>query len=610
MSVESAPMLSVCLPILFAPVLQSGALIVSVDAREARFGMVHIKETIPVRPGKFTLSFPKWQPGGHRPGSIDGMVNLVFRAGSQTLTWRRDDVEMFHFVVDVPDNVTSIDAEFDDHAQPGTSFTPSIARLGWQRCVLYPTGQKSDDVQVSAKVTLPMGWRMATALIKGPSTTDQVEFPTVSLTEFIDSPALIGKNFNRVVLSPIEEIDIAGDNPASIEMSDEAQNKCKQLVAEANALFGAKHYRKYDFLLSLSNVGAFAGLEHHECSEDGGGADALTSPTGLFGLGDLLSHEYTHSWNGKYRRPAGLATPDYDSPMKGELLWVYEGLTQYLGKVLAARSGLATPDQFREGLARTTANLEYQAGRNWRSVEDTAISSQILRNTAPIWGTERRGQDYYEEAVPIWLEVDSVIRKQTNGQKSLDDFCKLFHGGQGGVPEIKPYTFEDIVSTLNTVCAYDWASLLKLRIRAVQPLLTEVGIQNDGWKLVWSDLPSALPRGARRGVTAPADNDAFFTLGARIGADGAVGDMILTLPAGAAGIRPGMKIVGINGLTFSNENLLMVLGNKAEFDLVADYGGELKTFHIAYKDGLRYPHLQRDESRPDVLSDVIKSAVH
>lgn len=601
-------MLSVCLPFLIAPALQGAALTLSVDAREARYGIVHCKESIPVRSGKFTLAFPKWRPGSHKTTSLDGMLNLNFRAGARTLAWRRDDVEMFHFVVDVPEGVNSIDAEFDSCNVPGSSYTPQIARLSWIQCILYPAGQRSDDIQVSANVTIPTGWSIATPLLKAPSGMERIEFPIVTLTELVDSPALMGKNFNRVILSPIEEVDVAGDTAAAVEVSDETKNKLKQLVAEANTLFGARHYRKYDFLLSLSNVGAFAGLEHHECSEDGAGLSTATSPDS-YPLGSLLAHEFTHSWNGKYRRPAGLATADFDSPMKGDLLWVYEGLTQYLGEVLAARSGLSTPEQFRETLAQTAASLEYRSGRNWRSIEDTGIAAQILRNTPSAWDSARRSQDYYAEGVMIWLEVDSIIRKQTNGQKSLDDFCKLFHGGQSGDPEVKPYTFEDVVQALNTVCPYDWAALLGLRVQTVQPMLTEVGIQNDGWQLTWTDQPGPA-RAGRRGAAPTADNNAYYTIGARIGADGMVSDLNMALAAGAAGLRPGMKITGVNNLSFSNENLLAALAAKAEFDLVADYGGELKTYHIAYSGGLKYPHLVRDESKSDVLSTVIKSIAH
>lgn len=593
------------LSLLFAAGLQSGALTVSIDAREAQFGLIHTKETIPVKAGKFTLSYPKWIPGTHRAnGPIDNMINLSFRAGAQLLTWRRDDVEMFHFVVDVPEGVTSISAEFDDAAQPNSSFTPFIARLPWNRYVLYPTGEKSDDVQVSASVQLPAGWRMATPLLKEPSTTDKVEFPTVSLTEFVDSPGIAGVNFKRIMAGPQEEVDAFGDTPEAVKAPDSTVDHFKSLIVEANTLFGAHHYRKYDFLLSLSNSGAFNGLEHHECSEDGTGLTGLTAPDQLFGLGELVAHEFTHSWNGKYRRPAGLATPDYDEPMKGQLLWVYEGMTQFWGEVLATRSGFATPQEYEDMLANKLAYLQYRAGRTWRTVEDTAISSQMLRGGDQTWISSRRAQDYYDEAVPMWLEVDSIIRSQTKGQKSLEDFCRLFHGGQSGPPEVKPYSFDDVVQGLNTVCPYDWATLLTTRMRSLQPQLSTAGLENDGWKLVFTEQPGAAPRRGRR--AAGGDNDAFYTIGARIASTGTVGDLILTMPAGAAGVRPGMKIVGVNGLTWSDDNFLAALKSKTELDLVADYGGELKTIHVKYSGGPMYPHLVRDESKPDVLSDVLK----
>ncbi len=600
-------MLTACLDLLLATQVSILPLTVSIDAREANFGLVHTRETIPVKPGRVTLSFPKWIPGHHSPsGPINSVVNLVFRAGARTLAWHRDDVELFHFVVDVPEGVDAIEVEFDCASQPGTSFTPTFARLRWNENLLYPTGQRSDDIQVAGNVTIPDGWHIATPLLKEPSALSRVEFPTVSLTEFVDSPAIVGRYFNRVVLSPTEEVDIVGDNATATQMGPAMVDRLKQLIAEANRLFGARHYRKYDFLLSVSNVGGYAGTEHHECSEDGTSLNALSAPYGMFSVGDLLAHEFTHSWCGKFRRPEGLATADYDSPMKGELLWVYEGMTQYLGKILQARAGMSTPDEFHDDLARVAAEYSHRAGRNWRPLEDTGTSSQILRGGDRIWYEARRAQDYYNEAVLIWLEVDCIIRQQTKGQRTLDDFCSTFFGGQSGPPEVKPYNVDDIVQALNAVTPYDWATLLHERTQTIQPQVTFVGLEGDGWKLSFTETPGIPLRVSATGAIRP-DNGAFYGMGARIGSDGQVGDLVLTLPAGVAGLRPGMKVVGVNGLTFSDENFMAALKSKRELDILAEYGGELKSYHVDYKDGLKYPHLQRDESKLDVLTEVVRS---
>lgn len=603
-----ATMVGVILPLLFAQPLQGDSLTLNIDAHEANYGLVHVRETFPAKSGKFTLSFPHWIPGHHSPsGPINHLINMRFMAGAQTLTWRRDDVDMFHITVDVPDGVNQIQAEFDSASPQGRSFTPNFARLDWNEDLLYPTGQKSDDIRITASVTVPSGWKMATPLIKDPSTADRVEFPTVSLTEFIDSPAIVGQYFNRIPVGPNEEIDAFADKPDALNLSLDGVEKCKRLINEAYAAFGTKHYRSYKFLVTLSDKGGFAGLEHHECSEDGSGLSSFQTPDGIRDFAELICHEYTHSWNGKYRRPASLSTPDYDAPMKGEGLWVYEGLTQYLGELFAARSGFVDPDRFREDLAGTLAAMSYRAGRNWRPLEDTAIAAQIVRNP-DAWQTSVRAQDYYTEAVPIWLEVDSIIRQQTKGQRSLDDFTRLFHGGNTGYPELKTYTFDDVVQGLNTVTPYDWAGLLTSRVKMLQPQLSLAGIENDGWKLVYTDKPREAQRRYRRD-NAGGDNDAWYTIGVQLDKDGVVQDVILTMPGAQAGLRPGVKLVGVGSLAFSDENLKAALASKSEFDMLTEYGGVQKTMHIAYKEGLKYPHLERDPNKPDVLSDVIKSAV-
>lgn len=571
-----------------------------VDAREAGYGLVHTHETLAVQPGNITLSYPKWHPGNHRPtGPINDMLNLKFSINGRTIPWKRDPVELYRFNLTIPQGASELEITFDDAAEAGTTFTPHLARLEWNRFLLYPTGKASDSIQVQAQVTLPAEWTLATPLLKEPTGGNRIPLRTVSLTEFVDSPGLAGKNFRRVDLSNSEAIDIVGETPASLGITPETTAATMRLVAEANALFGAKHYRHYDFLVSVSNLGGFMGLEHHECSEDGSGLDTFTSASGPLGYGELVAHEYAHSWNGKYRRPFGLATPTYDEPMKGDLLWVYEGMTQFWGEVLAARSGLATQEEFRQDLANYAATLSL-GGRDWRPVEDTAVSVSVLRGTSRTWGATRRGLDYYDEAVFTWLEVDSIIRKLTNDKKSIDDFCKLFHGGKSGPPTVKTYTFEDVVSSLNAVAPYDWATLLRTRIYALQSSLSLSGVESEGWQLVWSESTLMPGRMKFRG------NGAFYTLGASISPDGTVTDVILAMPAGVAGLRPGMKIKSVNGEKYSDASLLTAIQSKKELDLGIEYGGESSNVHIAYSGGLKVPHLERIPSVPDQLSELAK----
>ena len=568
-----------------------------IDAKQAQYGLVHTHETLVVKPGTLTLSYPKWHPGNHRPtGPNNNMLNHRFSANGQTIPWKRDDVELFRFNLDIPSGVTKLDVEFDDAAEAGSTFTPHLARLQWNRFLLYPTGRPSADITVQAEVSVPQDGTLATPLLKIPTGGNHIPLRTCSLTELVDSPGLAGKYFKRVDLGTNESLNIAAETADGLAIKPETVAGSMRLVEEANALFGARHYRHYDFLVSASNGGAFLGLEHHECSEDGGGLGMFTTPAGLLDYGGLVAHEYAHSWNGKYRRPAGLATPTYDDPMKGDLLWVYEGMTQFWGQVLSARCGLATPQEFRQEIAESAADLSF-GGRDWRTVEDTAISVSVLRGVGGPWRYLRRGLDYYSEAVFTWLEVDSIIRKQTANRKSIDDFCKLFHGGKSGPPAIRPYTLDEVIATLNAVAPYDWAGLLKERMATLQPKLSLAGLENEGWRLVWDETPD--PAGRR-----PRTFAEYYAIGATFAADGKVNEALPPKAAYQAGLRPGMKVLTVNGEKFDTAKLTAALKSHAEFDLSIEYGGETRTIHIPYSAGLKYPHLVRIEGVPDQLSEL------
>ena len=607
------PIRLVCIVLLLISVRVSAqtAITLDVDATDAARNIVHTKLAIPVRPGRFTLFYPKWIPGEHTPtGPIDDLVGLKLSAGGKPIAWRRDDIEMFAFHCDIPPGVTALDVSFDDVSQPETTASAKLARIKWNRLLVYPEGMNSDAISVKASLRLPVGWRFASALPIVNENRSDLQFKEVSLTELVDSPAIIGANFRKVPLTStgtMHEIDMMADTTAALEMKPETLSGLKKLVQEAYAMFGARHYRSYRFLLTLSDHGGSEGLEHHESSEDGVGEKAFSEELELLDFADLMGHEYAHSWNGKYRRPAGLATPDFEQPMKGELLWVYEGLTEYLGRVLPARSGLWSAEDFREAMAAVAAEFENQSGRQWRPLVDTAVAVQLTYPSPRAWMNYRRRVDYYDEGSLVWLEADVLIRTRSNGKLSLDDFCRRFHGGQDTGPAVKPYTFDDIVNTLNEVTPYDWRSFLNARINAINPHAPIAGITQGGWKLVFTDKPNTQIRIAdhsRKSV------DLSYSLGVLVKEDGTLMDVNPDLAAFKAGLAPGMKILSVNGRTWStdvlHEAITSAKNSTAPIELVVENGSFNETYKLNYHGGERYPHLERDNTKPDVLGDVIK----
>lgn len=591
---------------------QTTSIKLNVDATQASRNILRTHLTIPVRPGTLTLFYPKWIPGEHTPtGPINDLVGLKLSGNGKSIPWRRDDVEMFAFHCEIPQGVNEIDVSFDDVSQPETTMSAKLARIKWNRLLVYPQGMNSDAVRVKASLTLPVGWKFATALPVLSENRDELQFKEASLTELVDSPAIIGANFRKLALTStgiMHEIDVMADTPSALEMKPETLTGLKNLVQEAYALFGARHYTSYRFLLTLSDHGGSEGLEHHESSEDGVGEKAFTDELELLDFADLMGHEYVHSWNGKYRRPAGLATPDFEQPMKGELLWVYEGLTEYLGRVLPARSGLWTPEDFRETLAAVAAEFENQSGRQWRPLVDTAVAVQLTYPSPRAWMNYRRRVDYYDEGSLIWLEADVLIRQRSGGKLSLDDFCRRFHGGQDTPPAVKPYTLDDVVNTLNDVTPYDWRGFLNERLYQVAVHAPLAGITNGGWKLIYNDKPNTQIRVADH---ASKSVDLSYSIGAILKDDGSVLDVNPNLDAAKAGLAPGMKIVSVNGRTWSMDALHDAIGaaktTTSPIELGVENGSFIEVYKLNYHGGERYPHLERDTTKPDVIADVIRS---
>ena len=584
----------------------------SVDATDAARNIVHTKLRIPVKPGPMTLFYPKWIPGEHSPtGPINNMVGLKLTADGKPIAWQRDDVEMFAFHCEIPQGVTFLDVTFDYASQPESTASAKLARIKWNRLLVYTQGTNSDAISVKASLKIPAGWKFASALPILNESNNELQFKEVSLTQLVDSPAIIGAHFHKFPLTStgiMNEVDAVADTTSALEMKPETVTGLKRMDAEAYALFGARHYRSYKFLVTLSDHGGSEGLEHHESSEDGVGEKAFTEELELLDFAELMGHEYVHSWNGKYRRPAGLATPDFDQPMRSELLWVYEGLTQYLGKVLPARSGLWTAEDFRDAMAAVAAQMENQSGRDWRPLVDTAVAVQFTYPSDRAWMNYRRRVDYYDEGSLVWLDADVLIRTRSNGKLSLDDFCRRFHGGQDSAPAVKSYTFDDIVNTLNEVMPYDWRSFLNARVNAINPHAPISGITNGGWKLVYTDKPNSQ---IRIGDHARKSIDLTFSLGVLLKEDGTVMDIDPNLVAFKAGMAPGMKIVSVNGRGWSSELLQEAIASSknstAPIEVVVENGSFRETYKLNYHGGTRYPHLERDSAKPDVIAEVIKS---
>jgi predicted metalloprotease with PDZ domain len=586
-----------------------------VDATDAPHGILHARLHIPASPGPLTLFYPKWIPGDHSPsGPINDLTGLQISANGQRVDWRRDADDMFTFHLDVPADADAVDVSLDLILAPGGSATARLLDLNWNQVLLYPQVAKPLQLPFVATLKLPDGWKFGTALPVGIETRNpgnQITFLPAPLETLIDSPVIAGEFFRTVDLTPGENpphfLHIVADSEAALDIKPEEARDFAHLVKEENAFFGAHHYRDYHFLLTLSDHVAHFGLEHHESSDDRVGEDFLTDADALAFNADLLPHEMVHSWNGKFRRPAGLTTPDYQQPMEDELLWVYEGLTDYLGKMLSVRSGLQTNANFRDLFALTAAMLDHRSGREWRSLADTAVAAQLLYGSPGIGVNRRRSVDFYPEGDLIWLEVDTLIRQQTHGQKSLADFCRQFHGGESGSPKVVPYNYDDVVNGLNAVAPYDWKSFFQKRIYDIAPRAPVGGIENGGWRLAYTNevTPFLKIREAQRKLT-----DVSYSLGFTVGAEGNIGDVLPATPADRAGIVPDMKLIAVNGRGW-NAKLLRdavktAATNSAPIELLVERDDYYQTCKLDYHGGEKYPVLERDATKPDLLDEILQ----
>jgi predicted metalloprotease with PDZ domain len=488
-----------------------------------------------------------------------------------------------------------------------------MAVLEWEKLLLYPADTPVHDIQITPSIKVPAGWGIGTALTPtSPAANSTTQFATVSVEMLEDSPVLTGLYFKEYPLAPDVTpkhfLDVTGDVPEDVELGPKVIENMNRLVHETGAAYASRHYNSYHFLLTLSDIAGGQGLEHHQSSDNGLEESGLADESHFVLSGDLMTHEFTHSWCGKYRRPIGLATSNYSEPMKGQLLWVYEGLTQYLGEVMAARSGFFTPEQFRSQLAFTAAGLDEKPGRIWRSTEDTAISSSILRGGDPAWSNWRRSQDYYPEGEILWLDVDTLIREKTNNKKSLTDFLAIFLGKGGNTgPIVVPYHFNELVADLNQTMPYDWDTFLRDRVNKINPRADVDGIVRGGYKLTYSDKPGPYEKAALAEYHAI---DAWYSLGLRLKPDGTFTDVRVFSVADKAKLFPGEKVIAVNGRIYSPEVFRNAIRDSKKSTTPIHFIVQSDTYiyevDIDYHDGERYPVLERVDGTPDRLADILK----
>lgn len=579
-----------------------GVIRLEIDAADTLRGIFSVTETLPVTAGPLTLLYPKWIPGDHSPsGPIDKLAGLQVTAGGQWLPWRRDPADAFAFHIEVPADVTSVEVRFQ-YLSPTAGdqglvvIGPKVLNLQWHTVALYPAGYFVRNILVAATVRYPQGWSSATALRPaGDATGDggTVVYETVAFDTLIDSPVMAGANARTVELTSDVSLRVFADRPDQLDATPEQVTGLRNLIIEAVDLFGAQHYDHYDILLALSDTLSGQGLEHHRCSEQVVAGDFFNGPHTGLALFDLLPHEFAHSWNGKFRRPADLWTPDYRTPGRNSLLWAYEGQTVFWDSVLAARSGAVPKADALDALAGIVAAQIDQAGRNWRPLGDTGADPAISARRPIPWTSWRRSEDYYAEGQLLWLDIDSIIRERTGGACSMDDFARAFFGTHDRDWGVLTYTAEDLAATLNQIAPYDWRAYFTARIDQVSPEPPLDWLARGGYRLIYTREQGRIPaaREAWRKVA-----DLSFSVGLIVGNEGVVTRVNWLGPAFAAGITVGVKLLGVGGESYSHDRFRRAIsaaeGGTEPLPVIVQQGEALRTVDIHWNGGLRYPHLE------------------
>ncbi|AQR61387.1 peptidase M61 [Brevundimonas sp. LM2] len=593
-----------------------GVVRLEVDATDLNRRIYQVRETIPVEgAGPMTLFFPQWLPGNHGPvGPIVQLGGLIFTANGQRVEWVRDTLSPYAYHIEVPAGATEVVATFQ-HLSPTTSaqgritMTAEMLNVQWEKMLLYPAGRFHRNITTQASITLPEGWQFGTALETESSAGATTTFKPVSLDVLVDSPMFAGEHYRQIDLDPggrsPVRLNIVADEASNIAPTDDQIAILRTLVDQADYLFGARHYDHYDFLMAMTDRLGGIGLEHHRSSENSVDPEFFTSWESKLGDRDLLAHEYTHSWDGKYRRPAGQDVANFNLPMQNTLLWVYEGQTQFWGKVLAARSGLHNRQQALDALAMDAATYDNTVGREWRAMQDT-VNDPIIQQRSPLgWRAWQRSEDYYVEGQLIWLDADTLIREKTNGRRSLDDFAKAFFGMNDGDYSANPYTFDEVVARLNGVVEHDWATFLRTRLDGHGPGAPLDGLTRGGYRLVYTDTPSDYQKTL---FTEYGRNDYTYSLGFQTSATNQIGSVMWNSPAFVQGLAPGMQIIAVNGQEASASRLSNAVtaakGTDEKIELIVKDGTHFRTVTFDYHDGLKYPHLERIQGTPDRLGDL------
>ena len=578
-----------------------GTITLTVDARDHDQGIFHVTQTIPVaEPGRLTLLYPEWLPGNHAPrGEIEKLAGLEFTANGQKLPWVRDDVDVFAFHLTVPENVSAITANFQFVSATASSqgrivMAPSMLNLRWHQVSLYPAGYYVRQIPVEATAIYPDGWQAASALRPKSTTGNTIVYEKTDYDTLVDSPVFAGQYFQTYQLTSRAHLNIVADDAKFLQPSKAQIAPHSALVKEAEALFGSHPYDRYDFLLALTDEMGGIGLEHHRSSENGVNREYFTDWDGGPGRRNLLPHELTHAWNGKYRRPKGMWTPDFRQPMRGNLLWVYEGQTQFWGYVLGARSGLYSKQDTLDAFAAIAAGMDQQTGRSWRPLIDTTLDPIIAARRPKPWASWQRSEDYYNEGLLIWLEADQIIRRESGGRKSLDDFARTFFGGKNGDWGVVTYEREDVVEALGQVQPYDWNGFIEERVYRTGPEAPKNGLLLGGYRLVFVDTPSAfiLANDKRRKQL-----DLSHSLGLIMGGKGTIKSVTWDSPAFNAGLKSGLTISAVNGKAYSDEALKQATednrGGEGKIEIFAKNGEAYHNFMVDHSGGLRYPALEK-----------------
>lgn len=595
-----------------------GTLKLSVDATDLERKIFEIRHTIPVaKPGKFTILYPQWVPGGHSPrNDLDKLAGLVITANGQRLAWTRDPVQVFAFHVEVPQGVSELQLSYQFlspvEARVGRQvMTPDMLNLQWLQMGFYPAGYYTRQIPVEASVKLPAGWQFASALEIAKTDGQVTTFKVTPFETLVDSPMFAGRYFKSVDLDPTGparvRLNMVADKPELLEFKPEHIQAHKDLVQQAYKVFGSQHFDHYDFLVALSDTLGGIGLEHHRSSENRVAPKYFTEWDKTYVGRDLLPHEFTHSWNGKFRRGADLWTPTLNEPMRDSLMWVYEGQTQYWGNVLSARSNLHTRQQSLDALAMTAALYDTRRGRDWRNVLDTT-NDPIIASRKPLsWVSYQRSEDYYSEGQLVWLDADTLIREKTNGKKSLDDFAKAFFGVDNGSYVPRTYDFDEVAATLNGVVAHDWSGFLKTRIEGVSEKAPLDGLTRGGYRLIYTDVATEYFKSAEtRGKT----TNLAYSLGLTVGAAGVLSDVQWGGPAFKAGLTQGVTLVAVNGEVFDADKLKAAITAAAKpenplVELLIKDGERYRMVKIDWRGGLRYPRLERIAGTPARLDDIL-----